>query len=104
MLRSSRLLIGIIAGAATVLVTRRALVLLTYPHSVVTFTFATLWHWPLALLCGVVVLLVVCRSQRANRRSTWIFAAGAFLVGAVGLGLIRDLDMMNHFIAGFWVK
>lgn len=103
-MRKSRLSIGFVVGVAATLLTRLALVLLTHPHSVVTFSFVTLWHWPLALLFGVVAFLVVRRSPRENGPSAWVFAVGACIVGATGLWLIRDVDMINHFIAGFWVK
>ena len=104
MTSTSRFLIGFVAGVAAILLTRLALLLLTHPHSVVTFVFATLWHWPLALLFGVVAFLVVRRSPRANSPFTWAFAVGACLIGVAGLWFIRNLDMMNYFIPGFWVK
>lgn len=87
-----------------VFATKTALLVLTRPYSVVTFSFETWWHWPVACIAGVAVLLALRPWGWIDSKAAVAVGAGAAVVSSVVFWLGMQTSVANEVVPGLWIK
>lgn len=92
-------------GLAVALWARVALLAASAPHSVLLFAFPLpAWHLPVAGALGLATwLLLFFRCRRPGRTAVAI-AMVALVLGLVAHRLVFNVELVNGWWPGFWVK
>lgn len=92
-------------GLASALLARVALLAATAPHSVLLFLFPLPpWHVPAAGAIGMSAWLLVFFRWRRPGRTAVAAAICALLLALLAHRLVFNVDLVNDWWPGFWVK